>query len=41
MVGITLGLQIATGLALAMNYTAHIDHAFDSIIHIMRDVKFG
>jgi ubiquinol-cytochrome c reductase cytochrome b subunit len=41
MVGITLGLQIATGLALAMNYTAHIDHAFDSIEHVMRDVKFG
>lgn len=41
MVGITLGLQIATGLALAMNYTAHIDHAFDSIEHIMRDVRFG
>jgi quinol-cytochrome oxidoreductase complex cytochrome b subunit len=31
MLGICLGLQIATGLALAINYTAHIDHAFDSV----------
>jgi quinol-cytochrome oxidoreductase complex cytochrome b subunit len=41
MLGLCLGVQIATGLALAMNYTAHIDHAFDSIEHIMRDVRFG
>jgi len=36
-----LGLQIVTGLGMAMNYTAHIDHAFDSIEHIMRDVRYG
>jgi ubiquinol-cytochrome c reductase cytochrome b subunit len=36
-----LGLQIATGLALAMNYTPHINHAFDSVEHIMRDVSGG
>jgi quinol-cytochrome oxidoreductase complex cytochrome b subunit len=41
MLGICLGIQIATGLALAMNYTAHIEYAFDSIEHIMRDVRFG
>ena len=41
MLGVTSGLQIATGLTLAMNYTAHIDFAFDSIEHIMRDVRFG
>ena len=41
MLGVTLGLQIMTGLFLAMNYTPHIDHAFDSIEHIMRDVSFG
>ena len=39
--GLLLGVQIATGLALAMNYTAHIDHAFDSVEHIMRDVQYG
>jgi len=31
MLGVTLGLQIATGVALAMNYTPHIEHAFDSV----------
>lgn len=31
MLGVTLGLQIATGVALAMNYTPHIDYAFDSV----------
>jgi quinol-cytochrome oxidoreductase complex cytochrome b subunit len=31
MLGIALGIQIATGVALAMNYTAHIENAFDSI----------
>jgi ubiquinol-cytochrome c reductase cytochrome b subunit len=41
MLGIALGIQIATGVALAMNYTAHIENAFDSIEHIMRDVRFG
>ena len=41
LVGLALGVQIATGLALAMNYTAHIDHAFDSIEHLMRDVRYG
>jgi ubiquinol-cytochrome c reductase cytochrome b subunit len=36
-----LGLQIVTGLLMAMNYTAHIDHAFDSVEHVMRDVSYG
>ena len=30
--------MIITGIALAMNYTAHVDHAFDSVERIMRDV---
>jgi len=33
--------QIITGLVLAMHYVAHIDHAFESIEHIMRDVNYG
>ena len=33
--------QIVTGLVLAMHYVAHVDHAFQSIEHIMRDVNYG
>ena len=33
--------QIVTGLVLAMHYVAHVDMAFDSIEHIMRDVNYG
>jgi ubiquinol-cytochrome c reductase cytochrome b subunit len=40
-VGLALGLQIVTGLLLAMNYTAHIDHAFNSVESIMRNVSYG
>src|SRR5262244_1627706 len=36
-----LGVQIVTGLVLAMHYTAHVDHAFDSVQHIKRDVYYG
>ncbi len=39
--GICLVIQIATGIFLAMHYTAHIDLAFYSVEHIMRDVPFG
>ncbi len=34
-----LVLQIATGVVLAMHYTPHVDLAFASIEHIMRDVR--
>lgn len=40
-VGLFFALQIITGVILAMHYTAHTDHAFDSVVHIMRDVKYG
>ena len=33
--------QIVTGLVLAMHYVAHVDLAFDSVEHIMRDVNYG
>src|SRR6202158_5981746 len=36
-----LVLQIVTGVVLAMHYTLHVDMAFGSIEHIMRDVNFG
>lgn len=36
-----LGLQILTGIFLAMHYQAHVDFAFNSVEHIMRDVNSG
>ena len=38
---VTLGIMIATGVFLAMNYTPNAAMAFDSIQHIMRDVNYG
>jgi len=39
--GICLGVQILTGVFLAMHYTSHVDYAFYSVEHIMRDVNYG
>jgi ubiquinol-cytochrome c reductase cytochrome b subunit len=39
--GLCLGIQIVTGIFLAMHYTPHIDMAFSSVEHIMRDVNNG
>src|SRR4249919_1117977 len=36
-----LGVQIVTGIVLAMHYTPHVDLAFKSVEGIMRDVNFG
>lgn len=36
-----LGVQIVTGVVLAMHYTPHVDLAFDSVELIRRDVNFG
>nr|YP_010713866.1 cytochrome b [Atyopsis gabonensis]WDD39086.1 cytochrome b [Atyopsis gabonensis] len=41
LLGLCLTIQIATGLFLAMHYTAHIDLAFSSVAHICRDVNYG
>jgi quinol-cytochrome oxidoreductase complex cytochrome b subunit len=38
---VTLGIQIITGIFLAMHYIPDISLAFNSIEHIMRDVNFG
>jgi ubiquinol-cytochrome c reductase cytochrome b/c1 subunit len=39
--GVCLAVQIITGITLAMHYTPHIDLAFSSVEHIMRDVTYG
>jgi ubiquinol-cytochrome c reductase cytochrome b/c1 subunit len=36
-----LGVQIVTGIVLAMHYTPHADLAFKSVEIIMRDVNYG
>ncbi|MEX0971122.1 MAG: cytochrome b N-terminal domain-containing protein [Paracoccaceae bacterium] len=36
-----LALQIVTGIVLAMHYIPHVDMAFASVEHIMRDVRGG
>ncbi len=36
-----LGLQIVTGIILAMHYVPHVDYAFNSVERIMRDVNYG
>jgi ubiquinol-cytochrome c reductase cytochrome b subunit len=38
---VNLAIMIATGVFLAMNYTAHTSMAFDSVERIMRDVNYG
>ena len=39
--GISLVIMIVTGIVLAMSYTPHVDHAFQSVERIMRDVNHG
>ena len=41
MLGLCLGVQIVTGIFLAMHYVGHIDIAFASVSHISRDVNYG
>ncbi len=41
LLGLCLIIQMATGIFLAMHYTAHVDLAFNSVEHIMRDVNYG
>nr|YP_010254861.1 cytochrome b [Lissorhoptrus oryzophilus]QUA05800.1 cytochrome b [Lissorhoptrus oryzophilus] len=41
LLGLCLIIQILTGLFLAMHYCPNINLAFNSIIHICRDVNFG
>ena len=39
--GVVLVIMIASGVVLAMNYTANTSMAFDSVERIMRDVNYG
>nr|UZT26997.1 cytochrome b [Euwallacea similis] len=41
LLGLCLLIQILTGLFLAMHYCPNIDHAFNSVAHICRDVNYG
>jgi len=41
LLGICLGIQIVTGVTLAMHYNPNVLEAFNSIEHIMRDVNNG
>jgi len=41
LLALILGLQILTGIFLAMHYTPNIDYAFNSVEHICRDVNYG
>nr|YP_010757372.1 cytochrome b [Varanus nebulosus]WEU77715.1 cytochrome b [Varanus nebulosus] len=41
LLGMCLGIQIMTGLFLAMHYTTDISMAFSSVSHISRDVQHG
>jgi ubiquinol-cytochrome c reductase cytochrome b/c1 subunit len=38
---VMLVVQIVTGVVLVMHYTPHVDYAFASVEHIMRDVNSG
>jgi len=41
LLGLCLILQILTGVFLAMHYVPHVDFAFNSVEHIVRDVSNG
>nr|YP_010735844.1 cytochrome b [Phytomastax pentaspinula]WEL32807.1 cytochrome b [Phytomastax pentaspinula] len=41
MLGLCLMIQTITGLFLAMHYTSNIEMAFNSVVHICRDVNNG
>ncbi|MDH3228752.1 MAG: cytochrome b N-terminal domain-containing protein [Alphaproteobacteria bacterium] len=38
---VVLVLMLVTGILLAMQYTPHVDYAFESVERIMRDVNYG
>nr|UPI55375.1 cytochrome b [Manocoreus sp.] len=41
LLGMCLMIQMITGIFLAMHYTANVELAFNSVIHICRDVNYG
>nr|QLY89662.1 cytochrome b [Hydraena riparia] len=41
LLGLCLIIQTMTGIFLAMHYTPNVNMAFESVIHICRDVNYG
>nr|WIL79834.1 cytochrome b [Clerus klapperichi] len=41
LLGLCLGIQIITGIFLAMHYCPNVELAFNSVTHICRDVNYG
>nr|AXS65969.1 cytochrome b [Chrysomeloidea sp. 5 KM-2017] len=41
LLGLCLGVQIITGIFLAMHYCPNVEMAFNSVAHICRDVNYG
>nr|AYW52373.1 cytochrome b [Nitidulidae sp. 1 ACP-2013] len=41
LLGLCLGIQIVSGLFLAMHYCPNVELAFNSVAHISRDVNYG
>nr|YP_654083.1 cytochrome b [Trichoplax adhaerens]Q1AGX7.1 RecName: Full=Cytochrome b; AltName: Full=Complex III subunit 3; AltName: Full=Complex III subunit III; AltName: Full=Cytochrome b-c1 complex subunit 3; AltName: Full=Ubiquinol-cytochrome-c reductase complex cytochrome b subunit [Trichoplax adhaerens]ABF48511.1 apocytochrome b [Trichoplax adhaerens]BBI37418.1 apocytochrome b [Placozoa sp. H17 HM-2017] len=41
LLGLCLGIQILTGVLLAMHYRSDVSLAFSSVAHIVRDVNYG
>ena len=41
LLGLCLGIQLITGIFLAIHYIGHVDMAFSSVSHLMRDVNYG
>nr|YP_009176420.1 cytochrome b [Cryptolestes ferrugineus]YP_009176433.1 cytochrome b [Cryptolestes pusillus]ALI86998.1 cytochrome b [Cryptolestes ferrugineus]ALI87014.1 cytochrome b [Cryptolestes pusillus] len=41
LLGLCLGIQIVTGIFLAMHYCPNVELAFNSVAHICRDVNYG
>nr|YP_010292303.1 cytochrome b [Poecilobdella javanica]ULO25927.1 cytochrome b [Poecilobdella javanica] len=41
LLGLMVVIQLITGILLSMHYSSHIDYAFSSVLHIMRNVNMG
>jgi len=41
LIGVTMFLQILTGILLGLHYTPDINSAYSSVMHILREVYFG
>nr|AHA52594.1 cytochrome b [Sigalphus bicolor] len=41
LLGVTLFMQILTGIILSMHYSCNVDYSFFSLIHIIQDINYG